>query len=517
MCNDAKNEFVSNNITYNKHNPKKFWDNLLKLWGKSKSRGQKNLYLTDPSTGQNADDEDVPILFNKFFCSIALEIQSNIPHLTPNEKHKLHNATNDTSPTKSCNNQSNEFSFRDLTNNEVIKRIENHKSSGVPEITSKMFKITAKILVPQFRFLFNLCLRTSTFPTKWKNSVVTPLFKAGNSLSAGNYRPIACIPLPGKLLEKCIHIQLYDYLESHHLLCNNQYGFRSNRNTQQAIFMYLDNIYRNLNLNIDTIAVYVDFRKAFDTVDHPTLLNKLRDFNLSPKSIELFNNYLSNRTQQVYTNKTMSPPLPIKTGVPQGSTLGPLLLVMYINSLPAIAKNSSTILFADDTVIFHPLVNQTANFDLIQKDLDLLHLWCRYNRLEINTSKTKAMYFSSKHLNSTSKPYKKLRLGKTDIDFINDYKYLGVTIDTDLTFKTHITNLINTISFKVSQLRRIRKSLSNKIALQMYKTMILPVMDYGDLFYHNKNNKLLNKLRTIQNRSIRIISQLPRLTNTDSE
>lgn len=183
--------------------------------------------------------------------------------------------------------------------------------------------------------------------------------------------------------------------------------------------------------------------KAFDTVDHFTLLNKLRDFKLSEKSIELFNNYLTNRTQQVYTNKILSPPMPIKTGVTQGSTLGPLLFVMYINSLPSIVKNSNTILFADDTVIFHPIKEPASSYDPIQNDLDLLHLWCRFNRLEINTGKTKAMYFSSKHLNSTSKPYKKLKLGSTEIDYVNDYKYLGVTIDTDLTFKSHINNLIN--------------------------------------------------------------------------
>lgn len=113
--------------------------------------------------------------------------------------------------------------------------------------------------------------------------------------------------------------------------------------------------------------------------------------------------------------------------------------------------------------------------------------------------------------------YKKLKLGNVELDYVDDYKYLGLTIDTGLTFKTHINNLINTISFKVSQLRRIRKSLTNKIALQLYKSMILPVMDYGDLFYQNKNRKLLNKLNVLQNRSVRIISKLPKLTNTDSE
>lgn len=407
-----------------------------------------------------------------------------------------------------------------MTNNKVkklIKKIENHKSSGIPGIKSSLFKITAKILVPQFKFLFNLCLRLSIFPSAWKNTIVTPLYKAGDPSQPGNYRPIACIPLPAKLLEKCIHNQLYDYLESCNLLTDEQFGFRRFRNTQQSIFKFIDNIYQNINSSLSTIAIYVDFRKAFDTVDHQILLEKLKTFNLSNNSVKLFNSYLTDRTQQVFTNKILSKKCLVKTGVPQGGTLGPLLFIMYINSLPNIINNSQTILFADDTVIFHPVSNFDHNYNQIQKDLYHLHLWCRLNLLEINASKTKVMFFSSKHLNSTSKPLRKFKLGLSDLEFVEEYKYLGVTIDSKLSFTKHLKNLISTVSFKISQLRKIRKSLSDKVALQLYKSMILPVMDYSDIFYHHQNAKLVRKLQTLQNRAIRVISRLSRLTNTEDE
>lgn len=369
------------------------------------TKNQNALHLNNPETGKEVPKNETSDLFNDFFCSVAGHIQESIIKLPPAEKKTLNEAQtnylkhNDHHNTyqNQTQNQLSEFNFRDVSNNEVkllFKKIENHKSSGVHGLTSSIFKITAKILVPQFKFLFNLCLRTASFPDSWKTTIVTPLFKSGDSKSPGNYRPIACIPLPGKLLEKLIHAQLYNFLESNHLLNNAQYGFRSSRNTHLAIFAFLDNIHKNLNSNTDTIVTYVDFRKAFDTVDHHTRLNKLKDLKLSSKSISLFKNYLTHRAQHVFTNKKLSSSHSIKTGVPQGSTLGPLLFVIYINSLPTIFKDSKAILFADDTVILHPTKNFETSYNLIQNDLNLLHLWCRSNLLEVNANKTKVMFFT---------------------------------------------------------------------------------------------------------------------------
>lgn len=145
------------------------------------------------------------------------------------------------------------------------------------------------------------------------------------------------------------------------------------------------------------------------------------------------------------------------------------------------------------------------------------HLWCRHNLLEVNARKTKVMYFSSKYLNSTSKPYKKLCFGGNDLDYVDDYRYLGLTIDTWLTFAQHINNTLKTLSFRVMQLKRIRNCITHKIALQLFKSMILPIMDYADIFCHNKSTRLIKKFQVIQNRCIRIISGFSRLTNKDEE
>lgn len=518
LCNSAKNDHIKNNLRDNKHNPKKFWDQLLQVWGTNKCNRKDNIItLSNQHDNSPIDLNETGNTFNSYFANVAQHIQQNIVPLSSIEINDLKSVTcGHTAPAPL-----NQFIFRDTTNAEVkllVKSIQTHKSSGINGISSNLFKISAKVLIPQIKYLFNLCMRSKKFPRNWKNTIVTPLFKSGDSKDAGNYRPIACIPLPGKLLEKCMHMQLYDYLESNHLLCEHQFGFRRGRNTSQAIFNYLDNIYQNINNSLDTIAVYVDFRKAFDTVDHRILIDKLTQFNLSTSAIALLNNYLSNRTQQVFANKRLSNPQPINTGVPQGSTLGPLLFIMYINDLPFIFNNSNTLLFADDTVIFHPITKDfETSYKLIQHDLKMLNLWCRNNLLEVNTSKTKVTYFSSKYLNTTSKPYRKLTLNSKELEYVDVYKYLGLNIDAGLTMNFHLNNTMKTVSYRVLQLKRIRNSISHKIALQLYKCMILPIIDYADIFYHNKNASLLKKFQIIQNRCIRIISQLPRISNTEDE
>lgn len=522
LCNSAKNEHTKNNLRDNKHNPKKFWDELLHVWGKGKDKSKgKSIYLSGSTEDNDLPLEETANAFNEFFVNIAHRIHQNIDTLTHNEELELGTSQLNYARNHKAPIALKQFIFRDVTNAEVkqlVKSIQIYKSSGISGLTSNLFKICAKILVPQLKFLFNLCIRSRKFPKIWKNTIVTPLYKNGDMKNASNYRPIACIPLPGKLLEKCIHMQLYDFLESNHLLNEFQYGFCRGKNTSQAIFNYLDNIYQNINNSIDTIAVYVDFRKAFDTVSHQTLLNKLNQFNLSPNAITLLNNYLSDRTQQVFVNKHLSDPMTVTTGVPQGSTLGPLLFVMYMNDLPNVFNHSNTLLFADDTVIYHPITKDfDTSFDIMQNELKMLNLWCRKNLLEVNTGKTKVMYFSSKYLNSTNKPYKKLTLNNNDLEYVDIYKYLGLSIDSRLTLQQHLNNTLKTVSYRVLQLKRIRPSITHKIALQLYKCMILPIIDYADIFYHNKNSGLLKKFQTIQNRCIRIISELPRLTNTENE
>lgn len=178
LCTNAKNDHTRNNLRENRHNPKKFWSSLLKLWGTESGKGQNSTNLKNTNTGHETPLNETSNQFNDFFCNIASQIQCNIPQLLPDERKDLSEASNLNQNNTLPRQDIPEFNFRDVTNNVVkklIKKIENHKSSGLQGIKSSLFKISAKILVPQFKFLFNLCLRTSIFPSSWKNTIVTPL------------------------------------------------------------------------------------------------------------------------------------------------------------------------------------------------------------------------------------------------------------------------------------------------------------------------------------------------------
>lgn len=252
---------------------------------------------------------------------------------------------------------------------------------------------------------------------------------------------------------------------------------------------------------------------------HIKLLDKLKNnYNLSNQALALFRNYLKDRTQRVISNNVFSSPLKLTTGVPQGSCLGPLLFIIYINNITKIVKHSQIILFADDTVIYHTSPSLTHSCNQLQKDLDNLDLWCRDNLLQINVSKTKCMVFNpKKNKKSHQLAYEtcKLSINNRKLDFVNEYKYLGIWVDSDLTFAKHVKSIISNISFRLKKLSRIRNCITKKTALLLYKSMIIPLYDYGDVFFNYSCKKdLVKRLQSLQNYAIRTINKMPSRTNT---
>lgn len=207
------------------------------------------------------------------------------------------------------------------------------------------------------------------------------------------------------------------------------------------------------------------------------------------------------------------------TGVPQGSCLGPLLFLTYINDLSTVVNNSSILLFADDTVLYHFSNTFSISYAEMQSDLNILNLWCKDNLLQVNVKKTKTMFINHKtHCKPTSSSLRKLQLNSECIDFVDDYKYLGIWINSQLSFTKHVNSIISKVSFRLKILSRIRNCLSKQTSLLLYKCMILPIFDYGDIFFsHSANKVLLNKLQTLQNSAIRIICKLDKRSNTETD
>ena len=354
-----------------------------------------------------------------------------------------------------------------------------------------------------------MSLKKGGFPEKWKHATVIPIPKEGDHADVNNLRPISLLPLPGKLLEQVVHQQIMEYISMHNLLCKEQGGFRKGFSTISKIADFTDDLFTAINENKLTLAAFIDLRKAFDTVNHNILLQKLKTLGLHLQELKWFESYLVQRFQQPLANGIMSDKLEVYCGVPQGSILGPLLFLIYVNDLPRVIKFSTVHMYADDTVIYLSGRNTAEIEQSLQADLNNLAQWCSSNKLTINTKKTKTMTFGTPQQTKRMQNVR-FTLNEQVLGLVESYKYLGVTLDQNLNFQKHVKSIIKTLSYKIYLLSKIRPFLTEKAAVLIYKSMVLPYIDYGDTFYFSCTKDLLNKLQRMQNRALKIIFRLNR-------
>ena len=247
--------------------------------------------------------------------------------------------------------------------------------------------------------------------------------------------------------------------------------------------MYCVDILNNNELNQTTLACFVDFSKAFDTINHLTFLQKIKHLGFDTNVCEWFQNYLETRSQTVLVNNRLSDPMSITTGIPQGSIIGPLAFLLYINDISDVFEHCQVLLYADDTVLLN------SNFDLgiassePQRDLTSMNKWCAQDKLTINTHKTKVMCFGSKNqLKKINKP--DILLNGSRLSYVDSFKYLGITLDPQLNYDLYLSNVLQKVTYKSYILRKIRRFIDVGASLQIYKSMILPYIQYGDFLYH---------------------------------
>ena len=349
---------------------------------------------------------------------------------------------------------------------------------------------------------------------KWKNAIVIPLFKGGNKLDVSNYRPISLLPLPGKLLEKIVHKKLSYYLELNNLLCNEQCGFRKERSTVHSIVNLTDSLLKAMNNSQTCMAVFIDLKKAFDTINHKILLRKFEYIGIKGDLLLWISNYLHERTQKTFANGHLSESLPITCGVPQGSILGPLFFITYINDMQNYLQTTNLGLYADDTVLFSHANDNALLQKGLQTTLNKFQKWCQMNALTINVKKTKFMIFGTR---SKIKKAKKLKLqvNGQPLQQVPSYKYLGVTLDSVLSYSHHISMVINTVSHKAYILSKIRPFITTYSSIRIYKSMILPYFDYADIIIDKANQTDLDKLQRMQNRCLKICLSYDKRVDTD--
>ena len=388
------------------------------------------------------------------------------------------------------------------------KEIEIFKSSSVANLSSKILKEAFLSQLPRLQYLFEQILISGIFPSDWKKATVIPLKKSGNSNLVTNLRPISLLPLPSKLFEKILHNRLIHHLEINQYLDIYQGGFRKNNSTINTTVRFTNDIFNAINQRNLTLSTFVDMAKAFDTVNHEILLKKLKSLGFTGKVFKLLQNYLCDRSQTTLANGTTSKSQRVICGIPQGSTVGPLLFIIYINDIASILRKCKYQLYADDTVLYMSGSSLDILTDNMCSDLSKFKDWCDGNKLTINIKKTKYVIFGLKSQIKEIRHHN-LHINNHYLDRVNSYKYLGVTLDSCLTYSRHMENCLNMSSHKVFLLSKIRKYITRDAALRIYKTMILPIMEYGDVLYDGCIQRLTSKFQTMQNRCLRICNYEP--------
>ena len=328
----------------------------------------------------------------------------------------------------------------------LVKGIKTCKASSVPFISANVLKDAFTAISLQLCHMYNLSFTTGIFPDVWKIANVIPLRKGGGDpTDVNNLRPVSLLPLPGKLAERLIHSHISKFVEEHGLITNKQGGFQKGKSTVSTVAELTDEVLTGLNNREFTLASFIDLKKAFDTINHNILLQKLPYFGLNNIIINWIRNYLTNRRHKCTMNGSTSDDLVIVCGVPQGSILGLLLLLLYVNDVITNLLHTNVLLYADDTIIFAKHKDERTAQLWVSIDLLLLQKWCNRNQLTINLAKTKLLLFGTKNM---LKHCTKLdiTLSGTKLQYVKNFNYLGMKLEDTLSFELHAAETLRMVA-----------------------------------------------------------------------
>ena len=480
-----KKDFYFEQFNDNIGDSRRTWKTLRSLSNKSKSSQCTGLRS---DSGNLIKDIDIANAFNEYF------VPDNDTNCVEND--------NVDPITDSV------FHFRNLTEDFVCKELSNlssRKSCGLDNIPPHLLKLAAPFITKPLTHLFNSSISTSIIPLDWKRARVTPVYKSGQKDQVCNYRPISVLCHVMKILEKGVHMQIYSYFTDNGLLSNCQSGFRPLYSTTTALIDVNDHLLKNIDQKYVTGALFLDFKRAFDSVNHSILINKLAKYGICHSELLWFKNYLMDRAQCVSFDGTLSNFRIIKTGIPQGSILGPLLFTIFINDICDLnfTEKTKLCLYADDAALFCKARDNASAQTFLQCEFNKIMKWVKDNDLQLNLNKCKVMLFGTR---------KKIH-GKQIIvrfeDFIfqqvYQYKYLGITLDNLLRYDKHVEMVCGKIARAIGYIRQIKYYLPQNVLIMLYNGLLLPYIDYGLVIWGKCAQYLLSKVQKLQNRFARII------------
>lgn len=488
-----------------KNDIKQTWKSINLILNRNGSRRDfpdKFLLNNQPTS----DNKTIANAFNHFFVNIGANLASSMGQPSSDDNFKQYLSLQPRPVTT--------FSFSPVTPEIVLKKIDSMKpktSFGYDHISTKLLKYVKLELCQPITNLINQAFHENTFPDLLKIAKVSPIYKKGNPELVDNYRPISLLPSISKIFESIIHEQLFNYFTLNQLFYENQYGFRKGHSTEHATSELIDRLLQFLEDDDIPFSIFMDLSKAFDTLNHNILLSKLQFYGVYDDSLQLFRSYLQNRIQYVVINNTESDHLPISTGVPQGSILGPLLFLIYINDIACSSSLFSFLSYADDTTLtssVKTLKSRNVSFK-ISSELSKVSDWLIANRLCLNVDKTKLMIF---HQPLKKIPEFHISINNSEIEQVENFTFLGLTLDKQINWKPHIHNVCSKISKVLGVLSRLKRFLPQHVLKIIYNSLILPHINYSLICWgYGNTNRILN----LQKRAVRSITCSKYNSHTD--
>jgi hypothetical protein len=488
-----KNNYFINKFSNNKNNSKKTWNTINDLLGRNK---KEKINMLEVNDDEIFDKKEIVKCFNEYFSSIAQETQEKLDAPALNYDNLI------------PFNESSMFIFptSHIEISNIIKKLEN--KSNNEDLPIVLFKMINENISPILSKLINMCFEQGLYPDILKIGRVIPVHKSGDKKCMNNYRPISTLSLINKIFERVLSDRIISFFEKHKLLCDNQFSYRKLKDTQRATLLLINEILPLLGTDEMALCVFIDFSKAFDTVDHAKLLAKLERYGVRGTANNLIKSYLLNRKQYVQNAGVKSETLPVNVDVPQGSVIGPLLYIIYANDLHYLTKQLISIMYADDTTII--VKNKCINNLISDSNRHMKSIldWCNFNKLSLNSKKTKVIIFNKKQ-NTGNIP--KIKIGNNEIEVVSQFKYLGYNIDTKFNHSSHLKYLVGKLSSLKYITYKIKQHMTERAALNFYFGMVQSKLQYGILLYAGASqvNKYYKKLKALQNRIVFNLFSLP--------
>ena len=495
----AERQYYQDQISKHKSNLKKSWQIIKTIINKSKYRLSASEFKCNGKTITNR--RQISEKFNKFFVNVGSNLTKNIPKSRKDLMDYINHEINE------C------FYVMPVTDEETAKIIASFKdsSAGWDELKPVIMKNIKHCIAKPLTHICNLSFKTGVFTQQLKTANVVPIYKSGDEDIFSNYRPVSVLPVFSKLIERLMYNRLVMFVNNNDLLYRYQFGFQKDKSTYIALLLLVDKITEALDKRECVVEIFLGFSKASDTVNHDILLQKPNLYGVKAIALTWFKDYLTNRIQYVTYNAIKSTKEYITCGVPQGSILGPLLFLLYVNDLAMVSNAFWSVLFADDTSLFISGKDAESMSVTINNDLSKIQKWLYCNKLSLNVSKTH-MIFTARNKISTDLD---IKINEVCIERVYETKFMGVLVESQLTWKQHIDYTCKKLSKCIGILSKTRKKLRRPSLLTLYYSFAYPYLFCCNQVWGNNYPTVLNKLLLVQKKLVRMITCSPFRAHTE--